>query len=86
MSNKISEEHFNELTSLVNQQRQLREQFTSLSIAMFNLEEQREVVMLDLRQTEDAIDKMRDTLTEVYGEVNIDLTDGSIKEIEKTEE
>lgn len=86
MSNKISEEHFNELTALVNQQRQLRDQFTSLSIAMFNLEEQRDVAMLELRQTEDAIDKMRDTLTESYGEVNIDLTDGSIKEIEKTEE
>ena len=86
MSNKISEEHFNELTALVNQQRQLRDQFTSLSIAMFNLEEQRDVAMLELRQTEDAIDKMRDTLTEAYGEVNIDLTDGSITEIEKTEE
>jgi len=86
MSNKISEEHFNELTSLVNQQRQLREQFTTLSIGMFNLKEQSEVCMLELRQAEDAIDKMRDVLTDTYGEVNIDLTDGSIQEIEKTEE
>lgn len=86
MSNKISEEHFEELTTLVNQQRQLREQFTTLSIGIFNLQEQSELCMLELRQAEDAIDKMRDTLTETYGEVNIDLTDGSIKEIEKTEE
>jgi vacuolar-type H+-ATPase subunit D/Vma8 len=86
MINKISEEHLTELSGLVNSLKSMREKFTNLSMGLFNLEEQRDTVMMDIRQTEDAMDKMREVLTEAYGDVNIDLTDGTIIPNETTEE
>ena len=86
MSNKISEEHLTELSGLVNGQNSLREKFTNLSMGLFNLEEQRDAVMMEIRLTEDAMDKMREVLTEAYGDVNVDLTDGTIIPNETTEE
>lgn len=82
MSNKISDQHFEQLTGLVNQQRSLRNDYTNLAIGQKNLSKQMDDVFNALAEAEVNLESFRETLVGEYGDVNISLVDGSIVEQE----
>ena len=83
---KISTEHFEALTDLVQRQRGNREAFIHFSFEVQSNTQRRDSAYDALQNIETELETLRATLIETYGDVDIDLTDGSIIEKESTEE
>lgn len=78
--NKISQKHLETLQGLMGDRSKMQEQFMSLNFGIMNIEEQRSAVWNSIKELEASLEKLRVELSEKYGDVDINLSDGTYVE------